>query len=53
VIEGVEVPDREFEIGVQWHAESMIDSPPQLRLFRAFVAAAGERVASPERVAAS
>jgi hypothetical protein len=31
----------------------MIDSPPQLRLFRAFVAAAREHAATPERVAAS
>ncbi len=42
VIEAVEVPERRFAIGVQWHAESMTDAPPQLKLFRAFVEAAGQ-----------
>ncbi len=54
VIEGVEVPGRDFEVGVQWHAEAMIDSPPQLRLFRAFVDAAGTRAFdAPERAVAT
>jgi putative glutamine amidotransferase len=42
VIEAVEVPDSRFAIGVQWHAESMLDDPSQLRLFGALVRAASE-----------
>jgi len=36
VIEAVEATDRAFTIGVQWHAESMVDSPEQARMLRAF-----------------
>jgi putative glutamine amidotransferase len=38
VIEGIEAPDRDFVIGVQWHAEAMEDEPAE-RLFEAFVEA--------------
>jgi putative glutamine amidotransferase len=38
VIEGIEAPDRDFVVGVQWHAEAMEDEPAQ-RLFEAFVEA--------------
>lgn len=36
VIEAVQATDRNFTIAVQWHAESMIDSPEQARLLRTF-----------------
>jgi putative glutamine amidotransferase len=41
VVEGIELPDRDFAVGVQWHAEAMVDRPEQLALFEAFVEAAG------------
>ena len=41
VIEGIELSDREFAVGVQWHAEAIVEQPEQLALFREFVAAAG------------
>jgi len=40
VIESFEAVDRSFLIGVQWHAEGLIDRPRQANLFRAFVTAA-------------
>lgn len=36
VIEGIEIPDRRFCIGVQWHPEYAI-SPADEKLFRAFI----------------
>jgi putative glutamine amidotransferase len=50
VVEAIEVPQSSFAVGVQWHAESMPDSLPHARLFRAFVAAASgaAREAAPE-----
>jgi putative glutamine amidotransferase len=41
VVEGIELPDRDFAVGVQWHAEAMVDRPEQLALFEAFVEAGG------------
>jgi putative glutamine amidotransferase len=41
VIEGIEIPDRGFALGVQWHAEAIVEQTEQLTLFREFVAAAG------------
>lgn len=41
VIEGIEAPDHDFAVGVQWHAEAMTELPEHARLFSAFVAAAG------------
>lgn len=38
VIEGIEAPNRDFVVGVQWHAEAMEDEPAQ-SLFDAFVEA--------------
>jgi len=38
VIEGIEAPNRDFVVGVQWHAEAMEDEPAA-RLFEAFVEA--------------
>jgi putative glutamine amidotransferase len=40
VIEGVEAPDRDFVVAVQWHAESLAEREDQAGLFSAFVAAA-------------
>ena len=42
LIEGVEAGAASFLVGVQWHPERMYDQDPlQLKLFRAFVQAAG------------
>ncbi len=38
VIEGIEVPDRRFCLGVQWHPEYAI-SPPDAAIFHAFIEA--------------
>jgi putative glutamine amidotransferase len=40
VIEAIEATDRRFTVAVQWHAESMVDSPEQARLLEAFAEAA-------------
>jgi putative glutamine amidotransferase len=40
VVQGVECPEREFFIGVQWHPEYMPQRASQQRLFKALVAAA-------------
>jgi putative glutamine amidotransferase len=40
ILEGVEDPERAFLVGVQWHAECLVDRPEQLALFEAFVEAA-------------
>jgi putative glutamine amidotransferase len=50
VVEGIELPDRDFVLGVQWHAEAMIDRPEQLALFESFVGAAGRYDAPVVRV---
>ncbi len=36
VIEALQATDRAFTLAVQWHAESMVDSPEQARLLRTF-----------------
>jgi putative glutamine amidotransferase len=36
VVEAIESTDRTFTIAVQWHAESMVESPEQARLLRTF-----------------
>jgi putative glutamine amidotransferase len=41
VVEAIELPDRDFVVGVQWHAEALVEQPEQLALFEAFVQAAG------------
>ena len=52
VVEAIEVPRSAFTVGVQWHAESMSDSAPHARLFKAFVeAAAGEALGTERRAA--
>jgi putative glutamine amidotransferase len=40
VVEAIESPDRDFVVGVQWHAESLSDREDQAGLFNGFVAAA-------------
>jgi putative glutamine amidotransferase len=50
VVEGIELPGRDFVVGVQWHAEAMIDRPEQLALFQAFVEAAGRYDAPTARI---
>jgi putative glutamine amidotransferase len=40
IVEGIEAVDRDFVLGVQWHAECLIGRPRQLNLFRGFVTAA-------------
>ncbi len=42
VVEGIEVPERSFVVGVQWHAEGLVERPEQAALFRAFVEAASD-----------
>lgn len=39
-VEAIEAPGRDFVLGVQWHAESMAESPGHEGVFPAFVAAA-------------
>jgi len=39
IVEAVQMTDREFFLGVQWHPERILDRPEQLRLFEAFVSA--------------
>jgi putative glutamine amidotransferase len=46
LIEGIEATDRDFVVGVQWHAESLTERPEQASLFRAFVDASRSRAAS-------
>jgi len=44
VIEGVELPDNRFSIGVQWHPEELVDTDPRMKgLFEALVEAAEAR----------
>jgi putative glutamine amidotransferase len=42
VIEAVELPEKRFAIGVQWHPECLPDEPAMQRLFSEFVNAARE-----------
>lgn len=53
VIEAIEAEDRDFVIGVQWHAESLADRPEEGALFGALVAWARRftRTASRRRAA--
>lgn len=40
LVEGLEATDRDWVVGVQWHAEGLVDSAEQHALFEAFLAAA-------------
>jgi putative glutamine amidotransferase len=54
IVEGIEAADREFLLGVQWHAECLVERPEHAALFAAFVEAArdaGEAGARFARVA--
>jgi putative glutamine amidotransferase len=42
-VEAIEAIDRDFVLGVQWHAESLTARPEQAALFEAFVDAAQQR----------
>ncbi len=46
-VEAIEDPSRKLVLGVQWHAETLVDRPAHLALFKALV-----RAASPRRLAA-
>ncbi|MDQ6818319.1 MAG: gamma-glutamyl-gamma-aminobutyrate hydrolase family protein [Actinomycetota bacterium] len=50
-IESIEAVDRDFVVGVQWHAECLIERPPQAALFREFVDASARFERSAARVA--
>ncbi|HEX5762851.1 MAG TPA: gamma-glutamyl-gamma-aminobutyrate hydrolase family protein [Solirubrobacterales bacterium] len=50
-IEAVEDPERDFLIGVQWHAETMVERPYEAALFRSFVDACRGGVSRPEAAA--
>jgi putative glutamine amidotransferase len=40
IIEGIELPQKRFVLGVQWHPEELFSSDPaMLKLFKEFVAA--------------
>ncbi len=41
IVEGIEATDRPFVLGVQWHAEGLVDADEQRALFAAFLGAAG------------
>jgi putative glutamine amidotransferase len=45
-IEGLEDPRHPFLLGVQWHAETLLDDPAQVGLFAALVDAAAARTAA-------
>ena len=49
-IEAVEDPSRQFLIGVQWHAETLVHRPHEASLFRSFVEASrGVAASAPSR----
>jgi len=53
VVEGLECVGEGFLLGVQWHAETLVERPEQCRLFQALVQAAGRYEAgAPEAAAA-
>jgi len=53
VIEGVEAPGREFVVGVQWHAETLVHRRDNAALFAGLVEAAARRSARPALVRAA
>jgi putative glutamine amidotransferase len=42
IVEGVEVPQHRFMVGVQWHPEAIATHTPMQHLFRTFVEACGQ-----------
>jgi len=53
VIEGVEAPGRDFVVGVQWHAETLVHRRDNAALFQGLVQAAARRSARPALVRAA
>ena len=53
VIEGIEASDRDFVVGVQWHAESLSTQPDQEGIYEAFLRAAAAYEAADRRAAAA
>ena len=53
VIEGIEASDRDFVVGVQWHAESLSTQPDQEGIYEAFLRAAAAFEAAGRRAAAA
>jgi putative glutamine amidotransferase len=49
-VEAIEAMDREFVVGVQWHAETLVHRPEQAALFEAFVEAARNQRAGAGRL---
>jgi putative glutamine amidotransferase len=43
LVEGIEATDRDWVVGVQWHAEGLVDATEQHALFEAFLDAAMPR----------
>jgi putative glutamine amidotransferase len=42
IVEGLEIPENRFTVGVQWHPEALVDEYPAMRhLFQSLVEAAG------------
>lgn len=37
IIEAIEIKDKKFAIGVQWHPENLMDTNPSQKLFQAFI----------------
>jgi putative glutamine amidotransferase len=50
-VEGIEALDREFVLGVQWHAECLVHRASEAALFTAFVASAQRYAEAGERFA--
>jgi putative glutamine amidotransferase len=46
VVEAIEAPDRDFVVGVQWHAECLADRDDQAALFSGFVDASRRHAAA-------
>ena len=53
VVEGIEATGGGLFLGVQWHAEGLVDDPAQLRLFERLVHDAGAWSGQPARAAAA
>ena len=53
VIEGIEAPARDFMIGVQWHAETLVQRREHAALFKGLVQAAERRGGATEGVRAA
>jgi putative glutamine amidotransferase len=52
-VEGFEAVDRTFQIGVQWHAECLVEHDEQAALFTALVEACAGRVSAAEPLRAA